>query len=157
MKKLFLGVILCLFQFSVMAQKDQIIAFSADGSEVKYELQAIHKVTFLTSDDHASMQLHSQSSALGSPSIQKIQFTTKGTRLEETASLSLSLYPNPVRDYFRIDGAKQGATIQILDLCGHVVYQSTMIEDNQLIEVGQLLAGTYIVRVDHHIIKFIKY
>ena len=80
-------------------------------------------------------------------------FTTTG--VDEVGSEALSLYPNPANDVIRIEGLEGQHEIQVYNIYGMLV-KTTSIEGNGEINVNDLAAGIYFLRVGGHAMKFIK-
>jgi hypothetical protein len=68
---------------------------------------------------------------------------------------TISVYPNPVSNYLRLDGVKNGDLIQIFDMQSKCVLST--INQNQFIDVTHLDKGVYLLYVNHDMIqKIIK-
>lgn len=72
-----------------------------------------------------------------------IEMTTAVPVLTET---TISIYPNPVKESFRIEGLDEKADLSLMDLSGKVVF-SKQISDNETISAKELPQGTYIARI----------
>lgn len=59
---------------------------------------------------------------------------------------NLNIYPNPTLDIINIDGAKTGDNIEILDLQGRKVINTTF-QEKQSISLTQLNSGIYLLKV----------
>ena len=66
---------------------------------------------------------------------------------------SLSIYPNPVADYIYLNS--QYADVSILDIYGRKMLLLNKMNDTFL-DVSVLPKGTYLLKIDNHIFKFIK-
>jgi hypothetical protein len=84
-------------------------------------------------------------------------FTTQssGLGLESVENSEIRLYPNPVRESFRIIGLTAPAQVIIADVSGKRVLQQTVTGDES-ISVGHLPQGIYLVRVNGRTMKTIK-
>lgn len=68
--------------------------------------------------------------------------------LNDLSLAKISIYPNPTTEYFRIDhNAIEPVRVTVYSVLGQLVYENNSIQDNELIDVGNLQNGTYIVRV----------
>jgi hypothetical protein len=68
---------------------------------------------------------------------------------------TISVYPNPVSNYLRLDGVKNGDLIQIFDMQSKCVLST--INQNQFIDITRLDKGVYLLYVNHDMIqKIIK-
>lgn len=83
---------------------------------------------------------------------------------EENSSITnnITLYPNPVKDVLRIQGlnAKEKTTISIVDMQGRATIKTTAPNETASINVKQLSAGTYLVKIEADkkitTLKFVK-
>jgi hypothetical protein len=80
---------------------------------------------------------------------------TGGSVITSVASASLQVYPNPVKESFRIDGLAAPTPVIITDLSGRTVLQQT-VSSNETIPAGHWPEGVYIVRVNGQSMKIIK-
>ena len=71
------------------------------------------------------------------------------------ATNNFGIYPNPVSESFQISGIVENTLITIIDINGKVVLQQTIIPD-EMISVGHLQNGIYIVNVKGETLKIIK-
>jgi len=69
---------------------------------------------------------------------------------------SISVFPNPVKEYLTLKGVKKDAKINLYDLTGKLL-QTIPAEGNSTnINVSSLQQGTYLLRVEEQTIKFVK-
>jgi len=68
------------------------------------------------------------------------------TALPKLTNSGISIYPNPVKDVFRIDGLTENAEISIVDLNGKLV-KCQQIMGNEKVSIGELSQGVYLVRI----------
>ncbi|PZX17834.1 putative secreted protein (Por secretion system target) [Breznakibacter xylanolyticus] len=80
---------------------------------------------------------------------------TLSTGIADERKPSLSVYPNPCTDGFRVSGIEQPADVTITDLTGRVVF-TTMVDVDGDVPVGHLKQGTYLVKVNERVLKLIK-
>lgn len=68
---------------------------------------------------------------------------------EQINAAKIAVFPNPAMDYLNIqsDFTFQDGQILVLDLQGKIVQQSPMQGNEKQIQVGQLPAGVYILRI----------
>ena len=66
--------------------------------------------------------------------------------LENALPLELNIYPNPAKDYFKIQ-TEPGAELQITNLQGQVMLAKTLQNWINFVNVSGLVTGTYFVRV----------
>jgi hypothetical protein len=84
-------------------------------------------------------------------------FTTQslGLGIESVENSEIRLYPNPVRESFRIAGLVALTPVTVTDVSGKTVLQQTVAGDES-ISVGHLPQGVYIVNVNGKTVKIIK-
>lgn len=104
-----------------------------------------------TSQTHSYARLDSQAPA-GVLYYRLRQVDTDGTTvfsplatLDAVATATLSLYPNPARNYLTV-GTAAGQQVQVLDLAGRVLQTSTLPASGEL-RLDALPAGTYLLGV----------
>lgn len=76
--------------------------------------------------------------------------TTKlldGTGLKECPSTEISIYPNPVKDYFYIDTESQYVDVNIHDIFGKLVFTQQGIMNGESVNINALSDGIYIVEI----------
>jgi hypothetical protein len=78
-----------------------------------------------------------------------------GLGIESIEDSEIRLYPNPVRESFRIAGLTVPTPVTITDVSGKTVWQQTVAGDES-ISVGHLPQGIYLVRVNGRTVKTIK-
>ena len=80
---------------------------------------------------------------------------TLSTGIDDERKPSLSVYPNPCTDGFKVSGIDAPANVTITDLTGRVVV-TTMVDADGYVPVGHLKQGTYLVKVNQRVLKLIK-
>ena len=68
------------------------------------------------------------------------------------SSATVSVYPNPVEDIIIVDGIDSDAEIIVMDLAGKQLLQAKA----RQINVSSLHAGSYLLKVNNKIVKFLK-
>ncbi len=61
--------------------------------------------------------------------------------------LNVTLYPNPTKNAFYINGLLKKGTLNIYDVAGKKVLQKQNINDNQAINISELSAGVYLIHI----------
>ncbi len=135
------------------AEVPAIITISNDGSETKYELATVQKVTFAES----GMVVERKNAAAKVENVRCISFSTIATPdiITNNSTLEgteLFVYPNPVAETLRIDGAEAGSTFTIYDLQGRTLLQTTEPQVN----VSSLAQGSYLIKIGNQVVKFVK-
>ncbi|MCC7031189.1 MAG: T9SS type A sorting domain-containing protein [Chitinophagaceae bacterium] len=68
---------------------------------------------------------------------------------------TLSVYPNPVGDYFYCEGIKPGSEYSLTDICG-VLLQTGTVSPLQSADISTLPKGIYFIRINREVIKIVK-
>ncbi len=124
-----------------------VIAVSADGAETRYELASVQRIVF----DAGGMTLKTEAGDVNG--VRCVLFGTMDqTALAETREAALYVYPNPVQHYLCVEGAAAGAICTVYDLQGRALLHSAA----QKIDVTALQQGSYLLKINNQIIKFIK-
>lgn len=66
---------------------------------------------------------------------------------EIDAGYAFRVYPNPSYDFIKVTSSREPDTIYIIDLTGRILYQSSEITGTDMIDISQLKAGSYYVRL----------
>ena len=74
------------------------------------------------------------------------EFEYDGVSVKENDANAMRIYPNPVKDNLTIT-AEAMTRITITNTLGQVMYDETIVGDNQEINVSQYKAGVYVVRI----------
>ena len=128
-----------------------VIAVSADGAETRYELASVQRIVF----DAGGMTLQRKTDAGNVSGVRCVLFGTMEqppTALAEAGEATIYAYPNPVQNYLRIEGVAADATCTVYDLQGRALLHSAA----QKIDVTTLQQGSYLIKLNNQIIKFIK-
>lgn len=68
------------------------------------------------------------------------------TGIVETSLPDINVYPNPSKDWIKIDGLKESSDVQIFDVTGKLVLQQEYQVD-EMINISSLTVGMYIIKV----------
>lgn len=154
MKLKLLFTMLALFVSSIIyaADVENIVAVSADGSEITYLLANVQRIEVQANDVQGKMTiLQKDGNKVGN--YQKILFATStSTSLEENKELQIFVFPNPVSHTLRIQGVDENTSLEVYNLTGKSVIKDKGIE----LDVTSLNQGTYILRINNQYVKFIK-
>ena len=74
------------------------------------------------------------------------EFEYDGISVKENDANAMRIYPNPVKDNLTIT-AEAMTRITITNTLGQVMYDETVVGDNQEVNVSQYKAGVYVVRI----------
>lgn len=154
MKLKLLFAMLALFVSSIIyaADVENIVAVSADGSEITYLLANVQRIEVQANDVQGKMTiLQKDGNKVGN--YQKILFATStSTSLEENKELQIFVFPNPVSHTLRIQGVDENTSLEVYNLTGKSVIKDKGTE----LDVTSLTQGTYILRINNKYVKFIK-
>jgi hypothetical protein len=79
-----------------------------------------------------------------------IQVTiTDNVSLVENDLANIQLYPNPTSETFQLNGIKAGMTVEILDLSGKLLFQTTADNNHFSASVKDFQTGLYLVKIGH--------
>jgi hypothetical protein len=68
-------------------------------------------------------------------------------KVSAQTKLNVSVYPNPANKEIVVAGLTNGATLQITDAFGKVMYKKLATAQSQVIETSNLLSGVYFINV----------
>ncbi|NLL27396.1 MAG: T9SS type A sorting domain-containing protein [Bacteroidales bacterium] len=84
------------------------------------------------------------------------EWSTVGIENHEISTNALNAYPNPASNVLNIVSENANELITICDLSGKVVYSEQASEKQSSIDISQLSAGMYIVRIGDKAVKLVK-
>jgi uncharacterized repeat protein (TIGR02543 family) len=77
------------------------------------------------------------------------------TGISEIESVSIEIYPNPVKDELQIEsGELRINRVEIVDVAGKIIYQFSNLRNP--INVSALSQGIYFLRINGKTVKFVK-
>jgi hypothetical protein len=68
------------------------------------------------------------------------------TGVVETVLPNINIYPNPSKDWIKIDGLTESSNIQIFDITGKLILQQEYQVDDK-IDISSLTTGMYILNI----------
>ncbi len=78
--------------------------------------------------------------------------------VDQLGDKTFNMYPNPAQEFITIDGlAVEGEEINFYDLSGKIIKQITAVSSLEMIEVGHLAKGTYIVKTKSSVQRLVKH
>ena len=159
MKKLltFFLILACFVSVCQAEELSTLIAITADGSELVYELATVQKITFVQDAESSSMTIDRKDIHPDVTGVRCVLFGVRNllpTELESVADSETKVYafPNPVQNELRVVGVEENVELTVYNLNGQCVLQS---KGNSL-DVSLLSANTYFLKVNNQILKFIK-
>lgn len=145
-----LGIALC-----GVAQVPAIIAVGADGQEQTYQLSLAKEIVFETTGDAPTMQLKllDGTKVVG---LTEVLFGSMDpdipTHITGTDAPMVYVFPNPVVATLYVNGVGDNTQLQVFDLSGKLIKSDT----GSSISVAHLNQGTYLLRIENKVVKFIK-
>ncbi len=159
MKKimLFLVALMCYASASLAEEVPAVIAISADGSELVYEMATVQKITFVQGAETSSMTIDRKGEHPDVTGLRCVLFGERNllpTGLESVAEAETRVYvfPNPVQHELHIAGAAENVVLTVYNLSGQCVLQSV----GNRMNVSALVPNTYFLKVNNQMVKFIK-
>ncbi len=76
----------------------------------------------------------------------RMHVSTGVSNINNTLS-TVNIYPNPMHDELHIEGMSKGTRIQLYDVLGREVYNTTTTETTHIISTASLHTGTYILQL----------
>ncbi|MCB2221908.1 MAG: PQQ-dependent sugar dehydrogenase [Bacteroidetes bacterium] len=135
---------------------DDIWTLHQEGSEWVHELFGTYAGNnFSTFGEDVNGELYI--AGIGSGKVFKFEDTSSGTN--NFPSVKLKIYPNPFKDKIRISAnlpISAPGQITITTLQGNIVYHANDFKDKDLVDLGFLSAGTYILIVKSDRTHYIK-
>lgn len=145
-----LGIALC-----GVAQVPAIIAVGADGQEQTYQLSLAKEIVFETAGDAPTMQLNllDGTQVVG---LTEVLFGSMDpdvpTNITGTEAPMVYIFPNPVVATLYVSGVGDNTQLQVFDLSGKLIKSDI----GSSISVDNLQQGTYLLRIENKVVKFIK-
>ena len=102
--------------------------------------------TFLSSSHYGSRMIFA--GVYGSYELQTAQHVIIDytTGIVETSLPDINIYPNPSKDWIKIDGLKESSDVQIFDITGKLILQQEYQIDDR-IDISSLTTGMYILNI----------
>lgn len=74
----------------------------------------------------------------------------------ESASNTLSIYPNPASSTLTITSGEKMSAVSVLDITGRVLMERKVNSDMTTIDVNTLPSGIYFLRIDNEMVRFVR-
>ena len=84
-----------------------------------------------------------------------IEITLTWTEILEQTVVNVKFYPNPANDYIIVE-QEDISLIEIIDICGKILFSKTASEASTKIDITNLNAGMYFIKTKNTLNKFIK-
>ncbi|MBL0328787.1 MAG: PKD domain-containing protein [Bacteroidetes bacterium] len=69
------------------------------------------------------------------------------TAIDQNSNIHISVYPNPSSGQFNFSGLEKGSHIEVFDLTGKKIYETTSNSDIQRIDISEKAKGVYFYRI----------
>jgi hypothetical protein len=128
-----------------------------DGTEVNTATNSLQKITF--SDNNMVLnKIDGTTTSFPVSTIKKLYFSTVNINsISSPENNSVYIYPNPASDFIYIKNITEvGANISIYGIDGTIALKTTIISDNQQVDVSDLANGIYLLKVNSQAFKFTK-
>lgn len=141
--------------FSMEAQSTQVVVTLNDGTEQNYAMTEADRMYF---EDNTILVIETAeykgTARISLADIRKIT-CQEVEGLDETSSLDVAFFPNPVHDKVTFRNVRGKQTVKIYALDGRLI-KATQIDDNQTVDVSTLPQGLYLVNVNYNTFKMMK-
>jgi Secretion system C-terminal sorting domain len=130
------------------ASSSQYSDISAPTGDVYYQMEVISPTLVNPTKTPATIQKSkdSETSTLASYSSSRSNIATNViSAINELEETKINIYPNPVKNEFRID-FEGGSTFEILNLMGQVVYNGNL-NMSHVVSTTHLNLGVYLIRI----------
>lgn len=151
MKILFSALVMIISSSLFANEVKNIVAISADGSEISYLLSEVLRIDVVANETEGSMTVVSKD-GFENEGFQEILFTTVPTSVGEMEIPNVYVFPNPVTNFLYVQGTNDSANLLVYDLNGKCLLKETGSE----VDVAALSQGTYILQINNQFVKFIK-
>lgn len=152
------GILLLLLLLPLLGYAEQeIVLLYPSGKEVKADLAAIGRLefspdsVFLVSLD--GMRLGAEAKG----KLQHIRVAQKSiSNIDAVPETELFVYPNPTTNTLTINSIEHNTTARIYTTNGQLLQAVSLFEGSNMLSVESLGAGTYLLQINTHVIRFIK-
>jgi hypothetical protein len=156
---LMLAVFSLLFISQIKLKTQSMHIKNLDGTEKAIDLNTLGKVTF-SSNNMVPNFLTGEKENYSLSKIKKVYFSSIPINVKEYNNSNpdnlISIYPNPTDDLLYFTNVQNKSGIEIYNLFGTSVLKNYVQKGNSTIDVSNLLTGTYIIKINNKIIKFVK-
>lgn len=158
MKRMLVFLLLTLLKVGVLCSQTIMIVDIIDGVEQNIELSTASKISFQT-DSIVILPRTGDATTMiyAITDIRKLAFDGSiVTGLDTVEQPRVTIYPNPVSDYFMINGIQKGnLPLKVFSLNGRVVIRGRYRYGSR-VDVSSLASGLYLIQVGGDNCKFVK-
>ncbi|MEE0974065.1 MAG: T9SS type A sorting domain-containing protein [Paludibacteraceae bacterium] len=154
---MFVGMLCGMFAFA--SQASSVLVILADNSSVSYELAEVQNIVFDKTQDSpvALINLKTKEQVEGVrtlffPKEEQGDQEDIPTDIIQDDEVKFYIFPSPVQSTLYIKGVAEDASVQIYNMAGQCVMQTNGTE----IQVAEFVKGTYLLKVENKVVKFIK-
>ena len=160
MKRLFkhglmLSTFIIALVFSSKAQSTQVVVTLNNGTEQNYAMTEADRMYF---EDNTILVIETAeykgTARIPLADIRKIT-CQEVEGLDESSSLDVAFFPNPVHDKVTFRNLRGKQTVKIYALDGRLM-KTAQITDDQTIDISMLPQGLYLVNVNYNTFKMMK-
>ncbi len=153
----FIGLLFMFFCLNVIwAEKNSIVIEYLSSEQQELELKEISTIKF---EDNFVKFVDFSGIVIAESKVndvRKIAFVETETAIENVSDIMMIAYPNPTMDALYVQGVAIGDVVRIYSLDGVLVKMVTVENELQVITVGDLANGAYLLQSNTNIVKFIK-
>ena len=141
--------------FSSKAQSTQVVVTLNDGTEQNYAMTEADRMYF---EDNTILVIETAeykgTARISLADIRKVT-CQEVEGLDESSSLDVAFFPNPVHDKVTFRNLRGKQTVKIYALDGRLM-KTAQITDDQTIDISMLPQGLYLVNVNYNTFKMMK-
>lgn len=158
MKKI-IGIfaILCVLSIAASAQTMQMEFRKWDNTDTKIQLSNIRNLVFSGTDLQVNLKNGTQT-VLPKSDVRKMVFTVATGTLDPTESKNeIRIFPNPATTSFQLSVLPaQNTLVSIYSISGQVLIQKSMTSADEKIDISEIPAGIYLVKINDQVQKLTK-
>ena len=141
----------------VSSQQKVIAIRTANDAVTRIGIEQLQKITF----DDTTMRLHLKSGDVNGFPLADIRFfsfeTATGLNPTVSSSVNWTVFPTQVKDQLAFKSLPEGVyQVSILSISGQVVHQQQIDNASEVLQLGHLRSGMYVVRINNRALKFSK-
>lgn len=153
-----LFLFITLLTLTTASGQQKVISIRMENDEVtRIGVDQLQKITF----DDTSLRIHLKSGEINGIPLADIRFfsfeSVTGINSTVSTASNWTVYPTQVKDQLTFKSLPEGSYLAtILSVSGQVVHQQRISSSSEILQLGHLRPGLYVVRIDNRALKFIK-